>query len=285
MIKTEKHRSLSAAQSKHPSAEQARDCANEHENTSTGGHSLSVVLPAYNEEQVIASTVSNVLEVLSLWRMDGEVLVIDDGSTDRTGAIVAALAMAHPQVRVITHRTNQGYGAALANGFAQASKELTLFMDADGQFDLRDLQHCLPFIDDYDAVIGYRLSRQDSWLRKLNAWGWRRLIGWVLHVHVRDLDCAFKLLHTQFLHQHPLQTRGAMINAELLYKLRRAGCSYREIGIHHYPRKGGRATGARLSVIVRALRELSVAARTWHHEDREGRIPGRERGHLLRKGV
>lgn len=251
---------------------------NEHQNTSASGHSLSVVLPAYNEEQVIASIVSDVLYALSTWRMDAEVLVVNDGSTDRTGAIVAALALAHPQVRLISHHTNQGYGAALASGFAQASKALTLFMDADGQFDLRDLQQCLPFIGDYDAVIGYRLDRQDSWMRKLNTWGWKRLIGWVLDIHVRDLDCAFKLLHTQFLHQHPLQTRGAMINAELLYKLLRAGCTYREIGVHHYPRKGGRATGARPSVIVRALCELVLSARTWHREEREGNIPGKTQG-------
>jgi putative flippase GtrA len=237
-------------------------------------HSLSVVLPAYNEEQVIASTVADVLDVLSTWRMDVEVLVVNDGSTDRTGAIVAALAAAHPRIRLITHPTNQGYGAALVSGFVAATKELTFFMDADGQFDIRDLQQFFPFIDEYNAVIGYRLDRQDSWMRKLNAWGWKRLIGWVLGVHVRDIDCAFKLLHTEFLRQHPLETRGAMINAELLYRLTQAGYSYREIGVHHHPRQGGRATGARPSVILRAMRELFVYARKWHRESREHSIPG-----------
>ena len=86
-------------------------------------------------------------------------------------------------------------------------------MDADGQFDIRDLQRFFLFIDEYDAVIGYRLNRQDAWMRKLNTWGWKRLIGWVLGVHVCDIDYAFKLLHTDFLHQHPTETRGAMINA------------------------------------------------------------------------
>ncbi len=243
-------------------------------------HSLSVVLPAYNEEQVIASTVADVLDVLNIWRMDVEVLVVNDGSTDRTGAIVAALADAHPRVHLITHPTNQGYGAALVSGFVAAKKELTFFMDADGQFDIRDLQQFFPFIDEYNAVIGYRLDRQDSWMRKLNAWGWKRLIGWVLGVHVRDIDCAFKLLHTEFLHQHPLETRGAMINAELLYRLTQAGYSYREIGVHHHPRQGGRATGARPSVILRAMCELFVYARKWHRENREHSIPGVE--HKLR---
>ena len=130
-----------------------------------------------------------------------------------------------------------------------------------------DLQQFFPFIDEYDAVIGYRIDRQDSWMRKLNAWGWKLLINRVLSVHARDIDCAFKLLHTEFLHQHPLETRGAMINAELLYKLTRSGCGYREIGVHHHPRLGGRATGAKPGVILRALRELCVSARKWHREE------------------
>jgi hypothetical protein len=155
-------------------------------------------------------------------------------------------------------------------------------MDADGQFDIRDLQQFFPFIDEYNAVIGYRLDRQDSWMRKLNAWGWKRLIGWVLGVHVRDIDCAFKLLHTEFLRQHPLETRGAMINAELLYRLTQAGYSYREIGVHHHPRQGGQATGARPSVILRAMRELFVYARKWHRESREHSIPSIKHKHRSR---
>ncbi len=267
-------RSLPAGQRRDVSYKREQFHENGNGDKIASSHSLSVVLPAYNEEQVIASTVADVLDMLNTWRMDVEVLVVNDGSTDRTGAIVAALVAAHPRVHLITHPTNQGYGAALVSGFAAATKELTFFMDADGQFDIRDLQQFFPFIDEYNAVIGYRLDRQDSWMRKLNAWGWKSLIGWVLGVHVRDIDCAFKLLHTEFLHQYPLETRGAMINAELLYRLTRAGYSYREIGVHHHPRRGGQATGARPSVILRAMRELFVYARKWHRESGEHSIPG-----------
>ncbi len=232
-------------------------------------HSLSVVLPAYNEEQVIARTVSTILDVLPAWVGDFEVIVVNDGSTDQTEAIVAALASTNARLRLVTHATNQGYGAALVSGFAAATKELTFFMDSDGQFDIYDLRRFFQFIDTYDAVIGYRQDRQDSWVRKLNAWGWRLLVGMVLGVHARDIDCAFKLLHTDFLHQHPLETRGAMINAELLYKLMRSGFTYKELAVHHLPRKAGRATGARPRVILRALRELFVYARKWRREERE----------------
>ena len=177
--------------------------------------------------------------MLAAWVKDFEVVVVNDGSTDRTGAIVSAIMEAEPRVRLVTHARNQGYGSTLADGFAAATKELTFFMDSDGQFDIRDLARLLPFIDEFDAVIGYRLDRQDTWVRKLNAWGWNALIRNVLGIHARDIDCAFKLLRTDFLHQHPLETRGAMINTELLYQLKRAGYSYREVGVHHLPRRGG----------------------------------------------
>ena len=224
-------------------------------------HSLSVVLPAYNEEQVIITTISHVLNALTAWRIDFEIIVVNDGSTDRTGALVAALAASTPGVRLVTHPVNQGYGAALVSGFAAATRELTFFMDADGQFSIDDLRTFFAFIDDYDAVIGYRVARQDNWLRKLNAWGWNKLIWLTLRVKVRDLDCAFKLLHTEFLRQHPLETRGAMLNAELLSKLKRAGGTYQELAVQHLPRLAGRATGANLQVIARAFGELFAYAR------------------------
>jgi glycosyltransferase involved in cell wall biosynthesis len=233
---------------------------------STTRHSLSVVLPAYNEEKVIADTLLQVLNVLNWWHIDFEVLVVNDGSVDRTDAIVMQLAERHPQIRLINHSTNQGYGAALVSGFEAATKELTFFMDSDGQFDISNLAKFFPLIDTYDAVIGYRIDRQDSLMRKLNAWGWKSLIGLVLDVHVRDIDCAFKLFHTSFFREHPLETRGAMINAEMLYRLSHSGYTYCERGVQHLPRRTGRATGAKPAVILRAFRELFTYSRKWREQ-------------------
>ena len=129
-----------------------------------------------------------------------------------------------------------------------------------------ELKRFLFLIDEYDAVIGYRIQRQDTWMRKLNAWGWKLVVNLALGIHVRDIDCAFKLLRTDFLQRHPLETRGAMINAELLYRLNAAGYTLREVGVRHLPRQSGRATGANLRVIGRAFRELFVYRRSWRHE-------------------
>jgi len=231
--------------------------------------SLSVVLPAHNEEANITETVSQAISVLQQWVQEFEIVVVNDGSIDETGFLLASLQQQDARVRVVTHPVNQGYGAALVSGFEAAEKELVFFMDSDGQFDISDIQRFFPYIRNYDAVIGYREKRRDSWMRKLNAWGWKMLVGFILGVHVRDVDCAFKLYHADFLHRHRLETRGAMINAEMLYKLKRDGGTIKEIGVQHLPRRAGQATGANINVILRAFRELWVYARRWKREERQ----------------
>ena len=230
--------------------------------------SLSVILPAHNEEEVIATTVHDVIDALSKWMLNYDVIVVDDGSQDHTGAILDTIAIAHPCLKVIHHPVNRGYGAALVSGFEAVTKDLVFFMDSDGQFDIHDLERFFPLIEEYDAVLGYRVDRQDTWVRKVNAWGWKILVGMVFGIYVRDVDCAFKLYPASFFHDHKLETRGAMINTEILYKFTRAGYTYTQVGVRHLPRLGGRATGAKLSVILRAFRELFIYALKWHREEK-----------------
>ncbi len=229
--------------------------------------SLSVILPAYNEEALISDTISHVMSILSSWMQDFEVIVVNDGSKDRTGEIVADLEAYDRRIRLMNHPVNKGYGAALVTGFESVTKELAFFMDSDGQFDIRDLVRFFPLIEEYGAVLGYRIDRQDTWIRKLNAWGWKKLVGFVFRVHARDIDCAFKLFRAEFFHTNHLETRGAMINTEIVYKLARAGYTYTEVGVQHLPRLAGKATGAKPAVILRALRELFIYAEKWRKEE------------------
>jgi putative flippase GtrA len=229
--------------------------------------SLSVILPAYNEELLIEQTLIQVMQTLTKWIQNFEVIVVNDGSKDQTGEIVRRLSLYDQRVRLVDHPVNQGYGAALVSGFAAVTKDLAFFMDADGQFDIQDLGRLFPLIEEYGAVLGYRIARQDSWMRKLNAWCWKQLVRFVFRVQVRDIDCAFKLLRADFVHAYPLETRGAMINTELLYKLSRAGYTYTEVGVQHLPRRAGKATGAKPIVILRALRELFASAEKWRQEE------------------
>ncbi len=234
-------------------------------------HSISVVLPAYNEEAVIEQTIAHVCDTLEVWVDDFELLIVNDGSQDRTAEIVRDLAQQNARVRLLNHEENQGYGAALVTGFRAVEKELAFFMDADGQFDISDLKLFFPLINYYDGVFGYRNPRRDPWIRKCNAWLWKRLAHLVFGIKVRDIDCAFKLYRAEFFQTLELETRGAMINIEMLYKFARAGYAYTEVGVRHLPRKGGQATGAKPTVILRALRELFFYAWKWHREEQEQR--------------
>jgi putative flippase GtrA len=229
--------------------------------------SISIVLPAYNEEAVIATTVARVFQALSRMVTDFEILVVNDGSKDRTGAIVAAIAAQEPRVRLVTHQVNQGAGAALVSGFIRATKAYTFYMDADGQFDIHDLVHLLPHLGEYDGVFGYRLDRQDPWVRKLNSWGWNQVVRFVFNIKIKDIDCAFKIFRTDFFHQVVLEARGALLLTEVVYKFARAGYNYTEVPVQHLPREGGNPTGARPSVILRAFKELFFYAAKWHEEE------------------
>lgn len=216
--------------------------------------------------------VHSMVETLLPWVPDFEVIVVDDGSKDNTRAIVEAIAQSDPHVRLITHEVNQGYGAALVTGFEAVTKDLAFFTDSDEQFDPHDLAPFFPLIEQYDAVLGYRINRQDTWMRKLNAWGWHLLVTMIFGVQVRDVDCAFKLYRAKFFLQNSLETRGAMINAEILYKLKRSGCTMIEVGVSHLPRATGKATGAKPAVILRALREMLYYARKWRREEQQQRV-------------
>jgi glycosyltransferase involved in cell wall biosynthesis len=241
-------------------------------NTASAAHQpmttlgLSVVLPAWNEEAVIAHTVQKVVETLSNVAPDYEIIVVDDGSTDRTGEITDALAAENPRIRAVHNRPNKGYGGALIAGFNAASKELTFFMDADGQFDIRDITRLLAHLDKADAVLGYREHRQDLPMRIVNAWGWKMLMRLLFGLKVRDVDCAFKLYPTKLVRRANVQAQGAMVNTEMLVKLNRLGYTWVEVPVSHYPREGGKASGANLRVIARAFRELLKLHHRIKHE-------------------
>ena len=218
--------------------------------------SISAVLPAYNEEKVIASTVNSMVDTLASLTDDYEVIVVNDGSRDSTRQVVEALSARNPRIRCVSHPVNRGYGAAVGTGFASATKELVFMTDGDKQFDARELAQFLPAIQDADLVIGYRAPRMDPAMRRLNGWGWNLVVRLLFGYVARDVDCAFKLFRRSILDTIHVQSTGATFSAEFLIRARRAGYRIVEMRATHFPRTAGRATGARLSVILRAFREL-----------------------------
>jgi glycosyltransferase involved in cell wall biosynthesis len=227
-----------------------------HEKDENDVLSISAVLPAYNEEQVIAASVAAMVKTLEALDADYEVIVVNDGSRDRTAEILTRLGQENPRVRMVSHERNQGYGAAVWTGFTSAQKELVFLTDGDKQFDVDELSLLLPMMDGADMVIGYRHKRADPPLRLLNAWGWKLLVNSLFGYTARDIDCAFKLFRRRVLDRVEVHSRGATLSAEFLIKARRLGYVIRERAVSHYPRPAGQATGAKPAVILRAFREL-----------------------------
>jgi len=219
---------------------------------------ISLFFPAYNEEANLASTVEKAIPVLKKVAEKYELLIVNDGSKDRTGEIAAKLAEKYSFVKVVTHHPNRGYGEALKSGLYHAKYQWIVFTDSDGQFDFSEVEKLIKKSDGADIVAGYRINRQDSLMRKLFGFGWTFLANWLLGISVRDVDCGFKLINKRVIEKIPkLQsTRGGMISPELLGRARKAGFRVTEVGVHHYPRKEGKQSGADLKVIFKSFLDL-----------------------------
>lgn len=221
---------------------------------------LTYFFPAHNEEANLEGLVAEALESLPAIAEVFEIIAVNDGSRDRTAAIADTLAMAHPDVvRVVHHVTNLGYGAALRSGFAAARYEYVAFTDGDRQFRVEDLARLTARMVEPDApdlVAGFRIKRADPIIRTIYARAYRLANRIFFGLTVTDVDCACKLFRRDALEGLRVESGGAFFSAELLIKLRAAGRTVVEVGVPHYPRTAGSPTGAKPSVIFRAVRDF-----------------------------
>jgi glycosyltransferase involved in cell wall biosynthesis len=227
--------------------------------------SLSFFFPAYNEEDSVEPVVREGLEVLPRFTRDLEIIVVDDGSSDRTGEIADRLAAADPRVRVVHHRPNRGYGGAVRSGLVASRKEYVFYTDGDRQFRLEDLGRLVPLLDHADVVVGYRLKRADPPRRLFIAWVYNTLIRILFAAPFRDVDCAFKLFRRRVFDRVPLdrvRSNGAFFSPEHLLVMRAAGVRIEQVGVRHFPRATGEEKGATLRVVARAMRDL-LRLRLW----------------------
>ena len=234
---------------------------------------LSYFFPAHNEEANLAGLVEEALATLPSLADTFEIIAVNDGSRDRTAAIADELAAAHPDVvRAVHHPTNLGYGAALRSGLAAARYELVAFTDGDRQFQVTDLGRLterLGGADNPDVVVGFRIKRADPLIRTVYARLYRLANRIFFGLTVTDVDCACKLFRRDALDGLRVESGGAFFSAELLIKLRAAGRSVAEVGVPHYPRTAGSPTGAKPSVVFRAVKDFwLLRLRMWSNRAR-----------------
>lgn len=232
--------------------------------------SLSLVLPAHNEADNIEIVVRRALDILPRYTQQFEIIVVNDGSRDRTPEIIDRLARHDTRIRAVHHLRNRGYGGALKSGFEVSSNDYVMFMDADRQFDIADIRLLAPFVPLFDIVAGFRMERSDPIHRRINAEIFNIAVRVLFGVHLRDLDCAFKIFRGELLRSLELTSSGALINAEIQAKLRRQGATLVQVGVPHHPRVAGQATGGSVRVIVKAMREtvlLWIRMHSYHPPD------------------
>lgn len=222
---------------------------------------LSVFYPCYNEEKNIKNTVSKTVPVLQKIAQKWEIILINDGSKDNTGKVLEEIKKTYPkQIRIITHNPNRGYGAALKSGFYNAQYKWIVFTDSDGQFDFSEVTKFIKKQQETgsDLVIGYYLARQVSKMAILTSKIWELIVFILFGLHVTDIDCAFKLVSKKVIDTIPKleAERGAFISSEFLIKAKKAGFKITEVGVHHFARLEGQATGRQLKVIIKSFSDL-----------------------------
>jgi glycosyltransferase involved in cell wall biosynthesis len=216
---------------------------------------LSVVIPAFNEADVIARAVAEAEAALAPHFRQFEIIVIDDGSTDDTAAEVFSALPASTHTRILWHDDNRGYGAALRTGFEAARFELVAFTDADCQFDLTDLARLVPLAAEVPIVAGYRADRKDPLRRRFLSWGYNVLARALCGTRVRDVDCALKVFRREVLEGLMPESRGFFVNTEMMTRARQLGLDVAEVPVTHRPRAGG-ASKVSLREVPRTTRTL-----------------------------
>lgn len=217
---------------------------------------LSVFFPFWNEEENIETVVKKAVPVVSRVAKKWEIIMVDDGSSDKTPEIAKKLSKQNPNLKLVQNSKNRGYGAALKAGFKNSKYDLVVFTDGDGQFDFSEVTRFLNKISSADIVIGFRERRLDHPLRHvlmnlLKVWDFI-FFGF----YFRDIDCGFKLFKkAAILRMGSLKSEGAMITTEILAKAKRANLKIEQVKVTHYPRKFGNQSGGNLRVIIRAILE------------------------------
>lgn len=218
---------------------------------------LSIFFPAYYDEHNIPKVVEGALRVVEeMGIREYEIIIVEDGSPDRTGEVADELAARHERVRVIHHERNMGYGAALTTGFLAAKYDYVFYTDGDNQFDLQELKRFIALLPYADIVAGFRIEKQYSRYRKFTSSVYNTILRALFDIQDRDVDCAFKLYPTELFRRIELESRDAFIDAEIAIKARLLGYQAVEVGVRHLPRVDGISTGARPSVIFRTLLEI-----------------------------
>ena len=223
---------------------------------------LSVFFPAYNDSGTIASLVIAAIQAARKLTSDFEVIVVNDGSIDGTASIADELARNYPEVKVVHHPRNRGYGGALRSGFEAATRDLVFYTDGDAQYDPSEMNVLWErFADDVDLVNGYKISRSDPIHRIVIGRIYHHTVKRMFGLNVRDVDCDFRLMRRSIFDTVTLEKNSGVICLEMMKKIQDAGFRVAEVPVHHYHRAFGRS---QFFNVPRLWRTGVDVARLWY---------------------
>ncbi len=223
---------------------------------------LTVFFPAYNDSGTIASLVILAVQTARQLTSDFEVIVVNDGSADATPRVLSELAGLYPQVRIITHPKNRGYGGALRSGFEAARKEVIFYTDGDAQYDPTEMALLWQrFGSDVDLVNGYKISRSDPLHRIIIGRVYHHIVTLLFGLHVRDVDCDFRMMRRSIFDRVQLEKNSGVICLEMMKKIQDAGFRIAEVPVHHYHRAYGRSQFFNVRRVVRTGIDV---LKLWH---------------------
>lgn len=231
---------------------------------------LSLVFPIFDEERNIETLLRTAREIASQLTPDFEIILVDDGSRDRSAEIAFDWCREDSRFRLLRHARNTGYGAALHSGLREAKGELIFFSDADLQFDLSELGGLIEHAEEFDIVAGYRANRSDPWPRRILASTWGAIVRTLFGLEVRDIDCAFKLFRREVIDAIEIESIGAFVNTEILVRASAAGFRIHQVPVSHRRRRHGDQSGGNPKVILRAVIELATLYRDLYRARRDG---------------
>ena len=226
--------------------------------------SISAFFPAYNDAPSLPALIGKTFDVLRATGREFEVIVVNDGSHDNTGAVLLELQQQHgPQLRIVTHPQNRGYGGALRSGFAAATKDLVFYTDGDGQYDVGELPKLLAETrPEIGLVNGYKLERNDPQHRIIIGSVYNTFARTLFGIRLRDVDCDFRLVRRSLVERIRLTSTSGTICVELVRKLELTGCGVVEVGVHHYARQHGKSQFFRIRSLATTFYQL---LRLWIH--------------------
>jgi len=217
---------------------------------------LSIVIPAYNEEENIGKAIREAVKVGKRYFKRFEVIVVDDASSDNTPDIVKRLTKKNSEVFLISHKTNRGKAAALNTGFKSAKGEYLFYTDADNQYNIDDIKGLKKLIDKADIVSGFRINKAISPFRKFASDIYNLIARVFLGIKARDIECAFKLFKKEKLKQIKIESSNFMVETEILAKATKLGFKIVDFPVKHYPRTGGETSVNPLKETLRTIKGL-----------------------------